>query len=71
MEIRDYISIDPNICHGKPCFKGTRLRVHLVLEMLEAGHSSSDIQHAYPPLTSEHVKAAMSCRRQRPNPAFS
>ncbi len=59
MEISRYISIDPNVCHGKPCFKGTRIMVYLVLEMLEGGGTVDDIQEAYPSLTPEHVKAAL------------
>lgn len=59
MDIRDYISIHPNICHGKPCFKGTRIMVYLVLEMLEAGGTLADIHDAYPSLTAQHVKAAL------------
>lgn len=59
MGIRDYISVDPQVCHGKPCFKGTRIMVYLVLDMLEAGASHSDIKDAYPPVTPKHVKAAL------------
>lgn len=59
MQARDYISVDPQICHGKPCFKGSRIMVYLVLEMLEAGASFGDIRDAYPRLTRNHVKAAL------------
>ena len=59
MDISHLISIDPAICHGKPCFKGTRIMVYLVLEMLEAGATVSDIRDAYPSLTPDHVKAAL------------
>lgn len=59
MDISRYISIDPNVCHGKPCFKGTRIMVYLVLEMLEGGGTITDIRGAYPDLTPEHVKAAL------------
>jgi uncharacterized protein (DUF433 family) len=31
------ISVDPNICHGQPCIKGTRVMVYLILELLESG----------------------------------
>lgn len=59
MEIRDYISVDSQICHGKPCFKGTRIMVYLVLEMLEGGATHADIRDAYPPVTPDHVRAAL------------
>ena len=54
-----YISVNPEICHGKPCFKGTRIMVYLVLEMLEAGAPMEEIQEAWPEVTPEHVKAAL------------
>ncbi len=59
MEIENYISINPNICHGKPCFKGTRIMVYLILEMLWAGATVEEIQNAYPELTPDHVKATL------------
>ena len=59
MTIAKYVSVNPQICHGKPCFKGTRIMVYLVLEMLEAGATLANIQEAYPGLTAEHVKAAL------------
>ena len=57
--IERYISVNPEICHGKPCFKGTRIMVYLILEMLEAGSTIEEIREAYPNLTPEHVKAAL------------
>lgn len=59
MNTAHYISVDPNIAHGKPCFKGTRIMVYLVLDMLEAGGTIKNIQEAYPELTEQHVKAAL------------
>ena len=57
--IQKYISMNPEICHGKPCFRGTRIMVYLVLEMLEEGASVKEIREAYPDLTPEHIKAAL------------
>ena len=57
--IERYISVNPEICHGKPCFKGTRIMVYLVLELLEASATVTEIREAYPELTAEHVKAAL------------
>ena len=59
MNLEDYISVHPEICHGKPCFKGTRIMVYLVLEMLEDGASTEEIREAYPDLTPDHIKAAL------------
>ena len=55
------IENDPDICHGKPCFRGTRIVVHLVLELLAAGIPIEEIvgPHYYPQLTRDHVAAAL------------
>lgn len=59
VEISKYIVADSEICHGKPTFKGTRIMVWQVLEMLEAGVPVKEIIEGYPSLTKEHVKAAL------------
>ena len=59
MDIKQYITVDPNICHGKPCFAGTRIMVYLVLEMLAAGETIEQIRSAYPKLTEKHIEAAL------------
>lgn len=56
---RNLIVTIPNICHGQPCFKGTRILVYLVLEMLESGETMQDVLKAYPELTQKHIKAAL------------
>ncbi len=65
VEINNYIVADTEICHGKPTFKGTRIMVHSVLEMLEAGSSLIEILEAYPSLTKEHIKAALHYAAER------
>lgn len=57
--INQYIIADPDICHGKPTFKGTRIMVWQVLEMLKAGQDMKGIFKAFPSLTSRHVNAAL------------
>ncbi|MBF0489133.1 MAG: DUF433 domain-containing protein [Candidatus Omnitrophica bacterium] len=60
MSIKNYITTDPQICHGKPCFKDTRIMVYLVLEMLADGETSdSIIKNAYPKLSKKHIEAAL------------
>ncbi len=61
MNIRGYITVDPQICHGKPCFKGTRVLVHVVLELLAAGIPTEEIisEKYYPQLNQEHIKSAL------------
>ncbi len=57
--INSYIVADPQICHGKPTFKGHRIMVWQVLEMLSAGETIKGIRKAFPPLTSKHIQAAL------------
>lgn len=64
MNVQDYISVDPEICHGKPCFKGTRIMVSLVLELLESGQTTEEIIEAYPNLTPKHIQAALHLASQ-------
>ena len=64
MNSEDYISIDPEICHGKPCFKGSRIMVSIVLELLEAGQTVDQIIEAYPKLTPSHIQAALHLASQ-------
>ena len=59
IEVNNYIVIDSEICHGKPTFKGTRIMVYLILEMLKSGASVQEILKAYPSLTEKHIKAAL------------
>lgn len=58
--VNQYIVADPQICHGKPTFKGTRIMVWQILEMLEAGLNDKEIIKEFPSLTSEHIKAALN-----------
>lgn len=57
--INKYIVADPNICHGKPTFKGTRVMVWQILEMLKNGETVEEILKAFPRLTQAHIKAAL------------
>ncbi|MBI2663570.1 DUF433 domain-containing protein [Candidatus Woesearchaeota archaeon] len=59
IEINKYIVIDSKICGGTPTFKGTRIMVWQILEMVEGGMTSEDIIEDYPSLTKEHIKAAL------------
>ena len=59
MGIQRYIAVNPDICHGKPCFKGTRIPVSTILELLESGRSYQDIHKGYPAVTPNHVRAAL------------
>lgn len=57
--INKYIVADPEICHGKPTFNGTRIMIWQVLELLAAGETSREILKAFPSLRPAHIKAAL------------
>ena len=54
------ISIDPDIAFGKPCIRGTRIWVALIIENLAAGVSETEILENYPSLVPEDIKAALA-----------
>ncbi len=58
MDWKDRISVDPNICHGKACIKGTRIMVSVVLDNLGAGKTADRILAGYPTLKQEDIEAA-------------
>ncbi len=58
--LHDRISIDPNICLGKPCIRGTRIWVSLILDFLASGETVEQILQAYPQLTAEDIRAAIA-----------
>jgi uncharacterized protein (DUF433 family) len=47
MNWRDRIGVDPNICHGKPCIRGTRIMVSVILDNLAAGESAESLMRGY------------------------
>jgi uncharacterized protein (DUF433 family) len=54
------ISIDPAILLGKPCIKGTRISVELILRWLSEGRTFKDLLEAYPHLTEDDLRAALA-----------
>jgi len=54
------ISIDPNVCFGKPCIRGTRIWVSLLLDFLASGMTVEEILDEYPQLTVEDIHAAIA-----------
>ena len=55
-----YLDADPETCHGKLRFRGTRVMVYQVLEALAEGATESEILSAYPTLSNKHLRAAMA-----------
>jgi len=58
MDWRERITVDPAVCHGRACIKGTRVMVSVVLDNLGAGETPEQIATSYT-LTSEDIKAAL------------
>lgn len=54
------ISVDPEVCHGQACIKGTRIMVSIILDCLAAGMSEQTILEEYPTLTPEDIRAAVA-----------
>ena len=54
------ISIDPKICFGKPCIKGTRIWVSLILDFLAGGMTIEEIIEEYPYLHPKDIRAAIA-----------
>jgi uncharacterized protein (DUF433 family) len=54
------IASDPAVMMGKPCVKGTRITVELILRKLGAGRSIPDLLEAYPQLVEEDVRAVLT-----------
>lgn len=59
-ELLARIAIDPNICFGKPCIKGHRIWVSLVLDLLASGMSIQEVLDQYPGLGDADVRACMA-----------
>lgn len=55
----DRISVDPKVCHGQACVKGTRLPVHQLIRMLANGDTIDDLLAGYPGLTRADLSAAL------------
>ena len=55
----DRITIDPEICHGKPCIRGLRYPVEMILELLSGDMSPEDILQDYEDLNEADIKACL------------
>ncbi|MEI7901726.1 MAG: DUF433 domain-containing protein [bacterium] len=75
MNLLDYISVDPTVCHGKACIKGTRVMVSVILDNLAAGMTANQIQKEYPSVSPDAIRAAIAygaeLSRERLLPVFA
>ena len=55
MNWQDHITVDPSVCHGKACIKGTRILVSVVLENLATGIDREELLKGFPSLTYGNV----------------
>ena len=60
MNLLELISVDPLICHGTACVKGTRVMVSVILDNLAAGNGEEEILRSYPSLTRLEIQAALA-----------
>lgn len=59
MSLRDRIVIDPQIVHGRPSIRGTRMRVSDVLALLASGADEAEILEDYPYLEADDIRACL------------
>lgn len=64
MNWENHIGVDPNICHGKACIKGTRIPVSVILDNLAAGETRDKILENYPSLQNEDIDASLGYAAQ-------
>ncbi len=57
---KEHISVDPAVCHGKACIRGTRIMVSVILDNVAAGVPWSEILASYPSVTLEDIHAALA-----------
>ncbi len=60
MNLAERITMDPEICHGKPCIRGLRYPVEMILELLSSGMTPEEILTDYEDLEHEDILAALS-----------
>jgi len=59
MTLLERITIDPSICHGKPCIRGLRYPVEMLLELMSSGMTPAEILADYPDLVREDLQACL------------
>jgi uncharacterized protein (DUF433 family) len=60
MNWTERVTVEPNVCHGKACIRGTRIMVSVVLDNLAAGLTPAEIMRSYPSLQLDDIAAAMA-----------
>ena len=65
------VTVDPNICNGKPTIRGKRIALQTIIEFLAAGDSQEEILRAYPSLEPDDIKAALELASKMMNSSFT
>ena len=65
MNWKERITVDPFVCHGKACIKGTRIMGSVILDNLADNVSENEILKSYPSLSSKDIKAAIAYAGER------
>ena len=60
MNWREYITVDPKVCHGKPCVEGTRVMVSVILDNLAVGQTPEEIMEGYPSISRDAIQASIA-----------
>jgi uncharacterized protein (DUF433 family) len=58
--LQSRITIDPNVCHGKPCVRGLRYPVEMLLELLSSGMTNDELLADYPDLEPDDLRAVLA-----------
>ena len=64
-ELFDRVTVDPKVCGGKPCIRGTRIYIAIILDALAEGLSTQEIIDHYPSLTPDDIRAAVEPGREK------
>ena len=62
------ITFDPQVMGGKPCIRGMRVTVGMIIGLVASGHTCGEILEAYPYLEEEDVRAALACQADSRRP---
>jgi uncharacterized protein (DUF433 family) len=60
LDWQERVAIDPDVCHGKPTIRGTRIMVSILLDYLKAGETHEEILRQYPTLEEADIRAAIA-----------
>jgi len=57
---QDRITVNPAVCHGRACIRGTRVMVSVILDNIAAGVPHAEIVRSYPPVQESDIQAALA-----------